>query len=294
MDPQTIIIGIIAFVVSALVIYLISAFTMREKSFEEVIAEQRRRQDEEREKAKHEKKIEKEQLKKKFRKGKTEKSKDKLVHPTETELKEPKASVSVPEVKEPKMVNLEIEPEIIEPSDSHSLIAKPKSKAVKKKPILTNKDEVTPVVEKAPEFHHKLVAPRDEVELKKLHDKDVVSHAPPTHVEPVPKKAIHKQHESKEVHVEPAQKKEARANRQATEAKEVHVEPVHKKEVKAIRQVTEAKEEVKEFVKEVKVQKLKTTPVSMETQHTAVLQETEKTLSKGKPTAGRWLNVLCY
>merc|ERR1712121_337116 len=82
-------------------IYCISAFSMREKTFEEVMEEQKRRNEEEREKAKAGKK-DKDQ-KKKFKKGKSEKAKP----------------VSEPEIKaEPKMVNLEIEPEIIQPTES--------------------------------------------------------------------------------------------------------------------------------------------------------------------------------
>nr|KAG5702133.1 hypothetical protein BaRGS_010399 [Batillaria attramentaria] len=186
MDPQTILIGVTAFVVSALLIYLISAFTMREKTFEEVMAEQKRRQEEERERAKQDKKIEKEQYKKKFKKGKPDKSKEKAAQVSEPELKDsPKARE--PEIKEHKMVNLEIDPEIIEPSDQVVLGGKPKSKSKSKKSILHNKDEVTPVAEKAPELPHKPITPRDEIELKKLHEKDS-SHSLVTPAEPVSKK----------------------------------------------------------------------------------------------------------
>lgn len=168
MDPQTILIGIAIFVISALLIYFIAAVTMREKTFEEVMAEQKKRQEEEREKVKNDKKLEKELLKKKYKKGKGDKSKEKSAQVSEPELKDsPKA-----QQKEHKMVNLEIEPEIIEPSDSLVLGSNvPRNRSgTRKKSILHNKDEVTPVAEKAVELPHKPIKPLDDLELKKLHD----------------------------------------------------------------------------------------------------------------------------
>ncbi|XP_046558020.1 ribosome-binding protein 1-like isoform X7 [Haliotis rubra] len=156
MDPQTILIGAAAFVISAILIYLISAFTMKEKTFEEVLEEQRRRQEEEREKQKSEKKAEKEH-KKKYRKGK-EKTKEKPDKPApvqETEVQ-----------RDHKMVNLEIDPEIIEPVETVALNTK-KSKNKKSKSILVNKDEKPIVAEgkQMKELYHKEQAPKDEVEL---------------------------------------------------------------------------------------------------------------------------------
>lgn len=158
MDPQIILIGVAVFVISALLIYLISVFGIKEKSYEEAIAEQKRRMEEEKEKARTEKKAEKE--KKKYRKGK-EKPKE----------KEKSAQVSEPELKtEHKMVNLEIDPEIIEPLDSSPERKQSKSKRHKElKPILSNKDE-KPLVSKQTQevIHHKM--PKDEVELKHDHE----------------------------------------------------------------------------------------------------------------------------
>ncbi|XP_067680832.1 ribosome-binding protein 1-like isoform X3 [Haliotis asinina] len=156
MDPQTIVIGAAAFVISAILIYVISAFTMKEKTFEEVLEEQRRRQEEEREKQKNEKKAEKEH-KKKYRKGK-EKPKEKPDKPT------PVQETEVP--RDHKMVNLEIDPEIIEPVETVALnTKKPKNK--KSKSILLNKDEKSVVSEgkQTKELFHKEQAPKDEVEL---------------------------------------------------------------------------------------------------------------------------------
>ncbi|CAG5127379.1 unnamed protein product, partial [Candidula unifasciata] len=166
MDVVTILIGAAVFVISALVIYCISAFSMREKTFEEVIEEQRRREEIEREKAKAEKRAEKELQKKKHKKGKNEKVKEKAAQVTEPELKI-----------EHKMVNLEIEPEIIEPTEHLGLNVGVRQRGKKEKAtksILQNKSEHTPVVEKAAEVYHKPVVPKDELELKKSHEKTVV------------------------------------------------------------------------------------------------------------------------
>ncbi|KAK3792327.1 hypothetical protein RRG08_046639 [Elysia crispata] len=72
------------------------------------------------------------------------------------------------------MVNLEIEPEIIEPTESLSLSAGLRQRSGKKekvKPILVNKDEPTLIATKQTELHHKPVVPKDEMELKKSHEK---------------------------------------------------------------------------------------------------------------------------
>ena len=162
MELQIVLIGAVVFVISAVVIYLISAFTMKEKTFEEVIAEQKRQQEAENQKAKqekHEKKADKEvrsRFKKKKDKGKGDGS--------------PKVSES--EVaKETKMVELELEPEIIEPVEEKQL----KSSKRKEKPIksiLHNKDEKTPVLkdDAVEDIVHRGPAPRDDLELKHMQD----------------------------------------------------------------------------------------------------------------------------
>jgi hypothetical protein len=152
-DTQAIVIGI-AFVLAVVVIYIVSLFSMKEKTFEEVMAEQKRREDEEREKIRNDRKAEKD-LKKKNKKGK-DKGKEKSTHVE-------------PEIKDEKMVNLEIEPEIIEPLEGSS-----KKSKVKKSPksILVNKGEKGPVTEsdKAEELPHSIPTPKDVVEQK--HDND--------------------------------------------------------------------------------------------------------------------------
>ena len=164
MEVATILIGVAVFIISAVMIYCISAFSMREKSFEEVMAEQREREEKEREKAKAEKKAEKDMSKKKnFKKGKQEKVKEKSAQVTEPELKN-----------EHKMVNLEIKPEIIEPTEAVSLGAGLRQRSGKKekvKSILTNKDEAPLIATKQAELHHKPQVPKDEMELKKSHEK---------------------------------------------------------------------------------------------------------------------------
>ncbi|CAL1536943.1 unnamed protein product [Lymnaea stagnalis] len=185
MEVVTILIGVAAFIISALLIYCISAVSMREKTFEEVMEEQRRRQEEEREKVKAEKKAEKEQQKKKYKKGKQDK------------VKEKSAQVNEPELKiETKMVNLEIEPEIIEPTETLGLNTAVRQRGKKEKvakPILHNKGEVTPVSEKTVEIHHKPIIPKDELELKKSHEKiivDKIEKLKSTHIEAQVKETI--------------------------------------------------------------------------------------------------------
>lgn len=172
MDVMTILIGIAAFIISAVVIYTISAFSMREKTFEEVIEEQRRQQEEEREKQRLEKKAEKEQTKKKFKKGKQDKSKDKNVAASPAVIVEPEIQPT-----EQKMVNLEIDPEIITGTETLVLASSVRNRGKKEKPgksILHNKDEVAPVSQKTVEVQHKQIVPKDELALKKVHEKPVV------------------------------------------------------------------------------------------------------------------------
>ncbi|XP_071164251.1 ribosome-binding protein 1-like isoform X28 [Mytilus edulis] len=158
MDPQVILIGIVAFVVSAVLIYLISAFGFKEKSYEEAIAEQKKRLEAEQDKVRKEKKAEKEK-----KKGK--KSKDKPKEKNVQQVNDPEHAR--------KMVNLEIEPEIIEPQLSSDQESKPKSKAKKSpKPILLNKDEKSKVAPQMQETIHFKAVPKDEVELLHEHEKE--------------------------------------------------------------------------------------------------------------------------
>ncbi|XP_052105330.1 ribosome-binding protein 1-like isoform X6 [Mytilus californianus] len=166
MDPQVIMIGIVAFVVSAVLIYLISAFGFKEKSYEEAIAEQKKRLEAEQDKVRKEKKAEKEKKKGKKSKDKPKEKNVQQVNDTEPER---------------KMVNLEIEPEIIEPQLSSDQESKPKSKAKKNpKPILLNKDEKPKVAPQMQETIHFKATPKDEVELLHEHEKErKTSHTKP-------------------------------------------------------------------------------------------------------------------
>ena len=161
MDPQVILVGVAVFVVSALMIYLISVFGIKEKSYEEAIAEQRRRMEEEQEKQRKDKKAEKEKKKKKT--GKEKQVKEKPPTPTPVAV--------APEVKEHKMVNLEIDPEIIEPLTSEKQMAK-QGKKKPSKPILHNKDEKPLVAKETQEVIHHIPHPKDDLELKHEHDKE--------------------------------------------------------------------------------------------------------------------------
>ncbi|KAK3576275.1 hypothetical protein CHS0354_036010 [Potamilus streckersoni] len=157
MDLQVVVIGAIVFVVSSVFIYFISAFSMRTQTFDDAIKEQKRRLEEEREKAKQEKKL----IDKKKKKSK-EKAKEKNVQ----------VQVSEPELKEHKMVNLEIEPEVIEPLDMPPQDPKRNSKKKAAKPILINKDEKPMITQTPAEYKHG-GAPKDDLELKHEHDKQL-------------------------------------------------------------------------------------------------------------------------
>lgn len=150
MDPQILLIGVAVFVLSALLIYLISVFGIKEKSFEEALAEQRCRIEAENQKVRDEKKAEKER-----KKGK--KSKEKI-----------KEKVSQP--KETKMVNLEIDAEIIEPLEAKNESKKPTPRSRKGKSILHNKDEEPKVAKETVNVIHSIPPPKDELEL--LHQRE--------------------------------------------------------------------------------------------------------------------------
>eukprot|EP00105_Crassostrea_gigas_P012748 XP_011428845.1 PREDICTED: ribosome-binding protein 1 isoform X9 [Crassostrea gigas] len=157
MDPHVVLIGVTVFIVSAILIYLISVFGIKEKSYEEAIAEQRKRLEEEQEKSRRDKKAEKE--KKKGGKAKKEKPKENIEE--------------APKPKERKMLNLEIEAEIIEPFDSTELKQKPTTVKQRSKPksILANKDEKPLVSKETVEMPHFKPLPKDDVELKHEHEK---------------------------------------------------------------------------------------------------------------------------
>lgn len=164
MELQVVLIGAVVFVISAVLIYLISAFTMKEKTFEEVIAEQKRQQEEELLKVKQEKKADKDHARKR-KKGKDKAKGD----------QSPKAGSTTAtdtEIKEHKMVNIELEPEIIEPVEAEKPLKISKKKDKPAKPILHNKDEKTPVLpeELVEEIIHKGPTPKDDFEMKLMHD----------------------------------------------------------------------------------------------------------------------------
>ncbi|CAI9734662.1 Hypothetical predicted protein [Octopus vulgaris] len=100
MEIQTLLIGVTCCILSAVIIYLISMFSMREKTFEEVMEEQRLRQEEEEKKARIEKKAEKGDRKKykKFKdknREKAQQSKCTEVVGTSFNIKTVKKNVSV-------------------------------------------------------------------------------------------------------------------------------------------------------------------------------------------------------
>ena len=166
-------VGACIVVVSAVVLYLISVCSMKEKTFEEVIAEQRQRNLQESQQA-VKSKSEKERIKKRFRKGKGGTKADES--PKQTAV-----AVSVEEErkrrnsKTEKMVELELEPEIIQPVEE-TKAEKPKKKKEKPaKAILHNKEEKAMIqkTEVSETFHTERGATvvKDELELKHEREK---------------------------------------------------------------------------------------------------------------------------
>jgi len=168
MDLQTFLISIVIFIILALLIWLITSLTVRERPFEERLEEQR--------------KIERELLGGKQASAKKEKPKKKNKKlkgggdgfETASEKVE-----NIAKTKTTKMVELEIDPEVIETSLSEPPVSifdkKPKSgkpgSPTTVRPILINKEEKSHVQrpENATELFHRHVH-KDEVELK--HDRE--------------------------------------------------------------------------------------------------------------------------
>ena len=165
MDAQSLMIGAGVCVVSGLLIYIISVFSMKEKTYEEVMEEQRRRQAEALAKPKTEKKVDKKA--KKWKKGKGDKEKtDEKSQVTESESESSH-----------KMVEYELEPEIIQPVEMAKSESKKasKEKTRKSKPILVNKDEKPLVksqqdVDDAGHGFSPDHIPKDVLQMKRDHD----------------------------------------------------------------------------------------------------------------------------
>ncbi|XP_013397491.1 kinectin [Lingula anatina] len=162
MDSQTMLIGAALFIITFIVAYFISCVAIREKSYEEVIAEQRRLNEEVQQKQK----LEKKEKKGKYKKGKGkggEKEKESPVVEAVT------ATTSIEN--HAKMVEYELEPEIIDTSEEHPKPPTPR-KGKKPKSILVNKNEKprrSISEEGAPELFHPDKLPKDEVELMHEH-----------------------------------------------------------------------------------------------------------------------------
>ncbi len=158
--------GVIGFVLLAgLVIYLIAMFGMRERTFEEVIAEQRRYEAETKAKGKAEKKD-----KKKYRKGKGKGDKQASHGSGQRDEKTDKTDHSAAIEELQKMVELELEPEIIDPVEQPRP-EKEKKKKKEKKSILANREEKSYIQDgSGPDLFHSQSLPKDEVELK--HEKE--------------------------------------------------------------------------------------------------------------------------
>ncbi|CAH1791612.1 unnamed protein product [Owenia fusiformis] len=159
MDPQTLMIAAAIIIGAFILVYLISVFGIRERSYEEALEAQKQRQEDDKQTSKKSKKDQR--AKKGFRRNKGDK---------EASRASPESEEEIPH----KMVELEIEPEIIEPSETTP--RKRKNKAKPEKSILLNKDEVSYRQDesKVHEAFHPKSLPRDEIEQKHAHEQVTV------------------------------------------------------------------------------------------------------------------------
>jgi len=178
MDVQTLLVGLGVFVISALLIWLITSLTVRERPFEERMAQQRQMEREllflDGKQGAHSTGSKKDKTKKKQSK--------KTKAPGEQDISDSSAEKPVKgsKVKTVKLVELEIDPTVIETAldEPPEVVAKSKTlkttttPTVAGKPILANKGEKLAVrkEDQAPELIHYRAVPKDAVELK--HDRE--------------------------------------------------------------------------------------------------------------------------
>ena len=159
MDVQLLVIIGVAVALLTLLVYLISIFGTRSKTYEEILEEQRKQQQELFGKSASEGDKKKEKKAKKPKKPKVEKQATGDAGQAQEVEEQPH-----------KMLNLEIDPEIIEDQPPKPISDVRKRK--KSKPILHNRDEKSPVsseLEVEEKFHpHR--TPKDDVEVK--HERD--------------------------------------------------------------------------------------------------------------------------
>ena len=181
MDLQTIFLSIVICIVVALLVYFITVCSIREKTFEEVMEEQRLRHEELAHKPK-EKKPKKEKTFKKKAKSTEKITEAKVTEDTAeqvkvTENKNVKASKND---KLDKMVEIELDPEIIAPSETENKkeVKKEGKKSKQPKSILHNKDEKSLVTSNMAVEETFLPdrLPKDFVELKYAEKKKTKEH----------------------------------------------------------------------------------------------------------------------
>ena len=172
MDLQTFLISVTIFVILALLIWLITSLTVRERPFEERLEEQRKMEQELMRIGGKQGGPKKEKAKKKNKKLKGGGDGFEMAGGEKVE--------NISKTKTTKMVELEIDPEVIETSlseppvsifDKKPKSSKPGSPTTTMRPILVNKEEKSHIqnLENATELFHRHVH-KDEVELK--HDRE--------------------------------------------------------------------------------------------------------------------------
>ncbi|KAJ8674029.1 hypothetical protein QAD02_005291, partial [Eretmocerus hayati] len=246
MDVQTGLVYVAVVVVSALVIGFVSVFAMREKSYEEAIAEQRKLPDD--------------LLLAKKDKVKEKKHKNK----TGKKIREKREDKEEKEEK-PEHVQFEENPQILPPEppvQENGKGGKKKGKVEKVKPILVNKDEpVVVITEPSPSQplssqetnHFEIIQPKDDLELIRSHSREnlhqisqsdsVVSKTPKETPTKTKKNAKDKDQKKKDEHKED-KKETSSAIQQALKEAPKEVKEKSKESVKE----KETKEVVKEIV----------------------------------------------
>ena len=174
MDAQAVLIGIAIFIIISIIL-LVAAFTMREKTYEEVLEEQRKQQEELFGKPK--------EVKDKKKKKPYKKNKEKIPEKNEG------AHVSNLYEHSERKVEIQSDPIIIEPPTEPTQNT-PRRRVKKPNPILVNKDEASlvNVATTVPEKFHPAHPPMDDLELKHERERresggDTMRATPPPPVE---------------------------------------------------------------------------------------------------------------
>ncbi|XP_043272558.1 kinectin-like isoform X3 [Venturia canescens] len=269
MDLHTSLVYVAVVVVSAFVIFLVSVYGIKEKSYEEAIAEQRKLPDD------HLLMGKKEKGKDKKHKNKTgKKAKEKKEDKEEKEEKTEHAAA----------VHFDETPTVLPPEPTFMEVgkgAKKKNKIERVKPILVNKDDSSVHVAELTEpenplteaNHFDRIQPKDSLELIRSHSRETASVQQAVQSEPIINKSPKETPSKTKKNVkEPVKKKEESKD----EKKEAVVASASAPQQQQQQQVVkELAKELKEVVKETITVTASSTPAPVNTTAPAVSKETK-------------------